>query len=535
MNVKKRSDRRGSLRAEPSVAWFVMAALVIGAAPAFSTTIESLTANPFYMSPARGDSVTFRFTLGDTASVFLFVLENDSSSVVDTLVAGKSLLDGQTHRAVWYGRNFDGNPAPEGAFVALLRADTGAEIDSLYSPLFFIDDTRPQVIITLVDPGLIAPGSSDPAQSPDVEVTCEVSDPPPSDSLEVDMVVYAPDGQRVDALPERLVAANGVFKSTWDGDRAEDDGLHTLEVTVRDRARNSAIARSYVDVDPKGPTVTVTSPESGAVLRVLPDSLFGWAWDRHGVRDSVQVEYPERTSFLRVESTYTRFDTLFFAIVLRDSIDEEGRLAFRFRAVDGVGQVRLKGYEVTWDESAPAAPVLSPLPAVTHSPFVVLDGKIEGTAADVMRIYRNEVLADTLFPKLEGRWPHTLAVVPGLNRIRAVMVDVVGNVSSPSNTVEVTFDPSTGAYIPQPFRPGDAFQLNFTEIPRMVTVRIFDMGGHAVRVLEDRPTSVYATIPWDGVNGDGERTRKGPLVAVVSAETASGKNEVLRRAFVFEP
>lgn len=528
--------QRRSLRACLALACgLLVLPVVFFPAPVASATIESLSVNPFYFSPARGDSATFSFSLADTASVFLFVFESDSSTVVDTLIAGQTRAGNRVHRVSWRGLYFDGTSAPEGAFLALLRADTGEEIDSTYSQLLFIDETPPQVFITLVDPGLIVPGSSDPAQSPDVEITCSVSDPPPGDSLEVDVVIYGPDGDLVDSLPERLVAANGVFKSTWEGENADDDGLHGVEVTVRDRALHSAKAKSYFDVDIGGPTITVISPESGEALRVLPDSLFGWAWDRSGTEDSIGVEYPGRESFLHVESTHASFDTLFFAIVLRDSIAEEGKLSFRFRAVDRVGQVRTKGYEITWDASPPAAPVLYSLPAVAHSPVVVLDGTVEGVSTDVMRIYRNDALVDTIFPKLEGRWPHTLDLTAGLNRIWAVMADNVGNVSPPSNTVEVTFDPSAGVHVPQPFRPGDSFQLNFAEIPRSVTVRIFDLGGHLVRVLEDRPASLYVTIPWDGTNGDGDEARKGPFVAVAYTELADGKNETHRRVFLFEP
>jgi hypothetical protein len=533
---QKKGRQRPPSHARRSVFSCLLAlALGFGAAPAAARTIGSFSVQPYFFSPVRGDSVTFRFTLDDTASVLLIVMESDSSTAVDTLVAGSILRNGTTHRTAWHGAYFDGTPAPEDTFVAFIRTETGAETDSLFSPLFFIDETSPQVFITLVDPGLIAPGSSDPAQSPDVEITCLVSDPPPTDSLEVDVVITGPEGDRVEALAERLVPANGTFKSVWNGVTATDDGLHGLEVTVRDRASNSANAISYVDVDTKEPTLTVTNVENGSMVRVLPDTLTGWVWDRSGVRDSVWVEYPGRTNFLLVESTYARFDTLFFGVALRDSIGEEGRQDFRFKAVDRVGQILIKAFDVTWDQSPPPTPILVQPPAVIHSPFVVLDGTMGGNPSDVMRIYRNDELADTLFPKIEGRWPHSLAIDPGLNRIWAVMSDGAGNVSPRSNTIEVTFDPASGLYVPEPFHPGDAFQVNLAEAARAITVRVYDMGGHAVRVLDGGTTSDNVTIAWDGINGDGVEVRKGPLVAVAFVEFASGTNETLREVFLFEP
>jgi hypothetical protein len=534
--LRRRPGRRCQRPRNRDVVWGLVAlALVSGAGSAAAGTIGNFTVQPYFFSPARGDSVTFRFVLNDTATVFLFVVQSDSSTVVDTLIAGAVFRNGPEQKAVWHGRYFDGTSAPQDTFLALIRTDTGAERDSLFSPRFFIDETPPQVFITLVDPGLIVPGSSDPAQSPDAEITCEVSDPPPSDSLQVDVVVYGPDGSRISTLAERRVAANGVFISVWKGETAKQDGLHALDVTVRDRASNSASAKAYVDVDKDGPTVTVTNVASGSTLRELPDSLFGWAWDRNGVRDSVWAEYPGRTAFSLIESTHTRLDTLFFAAAFRDSIAEEGMQSFRFKAVDGAGQIRLKAFEITWDESPPPAPILDQPPAVSHSPFVLLDGTVGGNASDVMRIYRNDALVDTLFPKIEGRWPHTLRIVPGLNRIWAVMADNAGNVSPPSNTIEVTFDPSTGLYIPQPFHPGDTFEINVAETARTVTLRIFDLSGHAVRVLDVRPASNNLTVSWNGRNGDGDAVKKGPLVAVVFVEFASGGNETLRKVFLFEP
>jgi len=517
----------------------LLALIALGLRPnsgaAEQAIIKSLAIQSYYFSPAKGDSVTFRYVLNDTATVYLLVLANDSSSVVDTLVGGVLELSAVQHKAAWHGAYFDGTPAPEDTFLAVLRAETDTQTQSLYSQFFFIDETNPEVFITLVDPGVIAPGSTDPAQSPDAEITSAVSDPPPGDSLEVDVVVYGPGDARVEALPERLVPANGPFKSVWNGESATDDGLHRIEVTVRDRASNSASAEAFIDVDTEGPTITITSLKSDSTMRELPDSLFGWAWDRRGVRDSVWAEYPGRSVFVLIPSSYTRLDTLFFGIVLGDSISQEGAHLLRFKAHDTLGQQRIKGFNVTWDAAAPPAPVLEKPPAVTHSPDILLDGTVGGDFGDVMRIYRNDALADTILPKIEGEWPHLVALEPGLNRIYAVMADGAGNVSEPSNTVEVTFDPAIGLYIPQPFRPGDAFQVNLAEPAHAITLRIYDMSGLLVCVLEKRSPADFVSIAWNGLNGDGREVKKGPLVAVALVELSDGKKEALRRVFLFEP
>lgn len=536
MNLARRDVCRARLQRLTGAAVVALVTLGLQSAAdaAEQTIIKSLAIQPYYFSPAGGDSVTFRYEVNDTATVYLIVFENDSATVVDTLVAGVSRLSGIQHKAAWHGVRFDGTPAPEDTFLAVLRAETGTETQSLYSPLFFIDETSPQVFITLVDPGVIAPGSTDPAQSPDAEITCAVSDPPPADSLEVDVVVYGPEGTRVETLPERLVPANGTFKSVWNGEGATDDGFHRIEVTVRDRASNSASAESFVDVDTEGPTISISSLGNDSTMRVLPDSLFGWAWDRSGGRDTVWVEYPTRSVFLRIPSSYTRLDTLFFGIVLGDSISQEGTHSLRFKAFDKLGQERIRGFDVTWDNTAPPAPVLDEPPAVTHSPNLLLAGTVGGNAGDVMRIYRNDAPPDTIFPNVEGQWPHVLALEPGPNRISAVMADETGNVSEPSNTIEVTFDPTKGLYVPQPFRAGDAFQVNLAEPARAVTLRLYDLGGHLVRLLEERSPADKVSIAWNGLNGDGQKVKKGPLVAVAVVELSSGKNEVFREIFLFE-
>jgi len=253
------------------------------------------------------------------------------------------------------------------------------------------------------------------------------------------------------------------------------------------------------------------------------------------VRDTVWVEFPGRGAFVLDPSSYTRSDTLFFSCVLGDSVLREGSHLIRFKAHDTLGQQRIKGLNVTWDKTAPPAPVLQELPHTTRAPEILLRGTAEGDFTDVMRIYRNDALADTIQPKVTGEWPRLVALEPGLNRIYAVMADETRNTSGPSNTVEVTFDPAAGLYIPQPFGPGDIFQVNLAEPARSVTLRIYDMSGHLVRALVERSSADFVSIVWDGLNGDGDDVKKGPLVAVALVYHSDGEKESLRSIFLFEP
>jgi hypothetical protein len=382
---------------------------------------------------------------------------------------------------------------------------------------------------------LIAPGSTDPAQTPDTEITYATSDPPPTDSVEVDLVVYGPSGARVETFPERLVAANGIFKDVWNGEIASDDGLHKIEVTVTDRALNSTTEWSFVDVDLDGPDITITNLENNVTVAVVPDSLFGWAWDRHGVRDSVWARYDNDDPFEEVTTRHIRDDTLFFSLPLSSVIVDEGSYILGFRAKDKLGQRSIRALSFTFLTAA--VPVLKqPENPVTRSPDFLLDGTVSGAESFMMRIYQNDALADSTFPNILGNWPHPMTLVPGLNQIYATMVDDAGNVSQPSKTIEITFDNSGGLFVPQPFRPGDAFQLNLSKAASTVTLRIYDLGGNLVTILYSTDNTFNISIPWDGLNGDSEEVKKGPLVVVSAVAYADGSNrEIIREIFLFEP
>jgi hypothetical protein len=535
MTFRPRKKGRARRFARLAVFAFFAAAAAAIPSPGGAALIQNFSLQPFYFSPARGDSVIFRYELDDTANVWVVVFEKDSLTAVDTLLAGIVQLDDIEHRAAWHGRYFDGTSAPEDTFVAFVKAVANTGADSLFSQLFFIDDTAPQISITLVDPGLIAPGSADPAASEDVEVSYTVSDPPPGDSLEVSIVVRGPTGNVVDEFPERLVAANFSTKAVWNGEAAEDDGLHQIEIAVRDRASNSASARGYVDVDIAGPTIVFTNVSGDTTVRAVPDSLFGWAWDRSAVRDTAWVEYPGSSVFVPAPTSHLRSDTLFFAFGLRDSVGADGTYLFRIKAIDGPGQETFVGFNLTLDATAPPAPVLEAPPAVSHAPQILLDGTIGGTLADVLRIYRNGALADSVFPNIEGQWPHLVSLDRGPNQIYAMLVDGAGNASPPSNTVAVEFDPASGLYIPQPFRPGDSFQFNVSDAGFGVTLRVYDMAGHLVRAFTEPFSSEFVSFQWDGLNGDGEKVHKGPLVAVAVVEGSEGSSETLREIFLYEP
>jgi hypothetical protein len=207
-----------------------------------------------------------------------------------------------------------------------------------------------------------------------------------------------------------------------------------------------------------------------------------------------------------------------------------------FRAVDKVGRIRIVPFSITWDMTPPAAPVLDQPPSPTRNPAHVLDGTVS-TDTDVMRIYRNDSLIDTIRPNQDvvPEWPHRITLVPGENQIYSVAVDAAGNASGPSNVISIVLDASPGLRITQPFIANDVFLLNLGQPASSVALRVYDMGGKLVRVLSSQSSGSNISIAWDGKNGDGETARKGPLVAVAQIRYQNGGSEVFREIFLFEP
>ena len=69
------------------------------------------------------------------------------------------------------------------------------------------------------------------------------------------------------------------------------------------------------------------------------------------------------------------------------------------------------------------------------------------------------------------------------------------------------------------------------------TLRISDLSGEAVVVLTGDFASKNYAFEWDGLNGDGQAVKKGPLVAVSQAEydAGNGSDVIFREIFLFDP
>jgi hypothetical protein len=164
------------------------------------------------------------------------------------------------------------------------------------------------------------------------------------------------------------------------------------------------------------------------------------------------------------------------------------------------------------------------------------------SGTEIVRVYRNGFLVDSVFTvALEAQQITSFTVdvtlQEGNNVITATAVDEATNESGPSNEVRVQFVSSSGLFIPAPFVPNDQFHLNLSELASRATLRIYDLSGDVVVILTNDFASRNYAFEWDGLNGDGQAVKKGPLVAVSQAEydAGNGSDVVFREIFLYDP
>lgn len=480
------------------------------------------------------DTLRITYTLADTAwSVSAYILTPALPQTIVDILAFETPRTAGNHTLTWDGRNFSGFPAPEGTYRLLVQAFNGAHDDSVFKTVF-LDLTSPSVSITRVEPGVFAPDIL--TSVPLAVIDFTVSNSPPENEDQIRISINDPAGTELATLsPEPLFAGNGDYTVAWDGTGIVADGLHRVTILVDDNGGHSGSDWASINVDKKGPSLKVVSPVSGAKVREIPDSLTGWTWDRNGVNaDSLRVSY-SGTVFDPITSTYYAGDTLFFSVPLADSITAEGLHTIELQSKDVVGRATQISFRITLDATAPAPPVLAqPAENRFRKPLFVLTGTVP-EEPDVLRLYRNSVLFDSLTGLIEADLSHEVALVPGANTFTALAVDDAGNVSAISNAVTVTFDNTAGLFIPQPFRPDNEFQINLLREARAIELRIYDLSGNLVNLIEATPADLAVSIAWNGSNGDDKSLERGPLVLVATVSYLDGGTETQRELFLFNP
>jgi hypothetical protein len=261
-----------------------------------------------------------------------------------------------------------------------------------------------------------------------------------------------------------------------------------------------------------------------------------FAFDAHGV-DSLAVRYATDRPYRLVTGAVLVDDTLRFAIPLADSFTTQGLHTVEFRATDRFGRATTYVFNFTFDLTSPPPPTLDPAPSTWNTSRYPLTGHASdgGDNGSFVRVYRNGALVDSVSTVIADDFALDLELLPGRNEIYATLRDGAMNVSPRSNILTITFDTGAGLFARAPFRPGDAFDVNASRTASRCILRVFDMTGQIVKILEDNSARQYYALPWDGVNGSGIDVKKGPLIAVASVDYGDGSRDIFREVFLYDP
>jgi flagellar hook assembly protein FlgD len=478
------------------------------------------------------DSLVITYILEDTAfSVSAFIMSSDSPQVVvDTLLIGIAQSAG-TYSLSWKGTNSSGSMVAEGKYKALLHAFNSTYDDSV-TEIVYVDLTAPIVAITRHEPGIFAPG----ADSPMFSVFFNVDDSPAENLDEIEISVRDPNGSLVtDLSPDPPFAGSGSYSASWDGDGASQDGIYQIDITIRDFAGYRASDWANINVDMKSPGLKITSLEDDLTVKASPDSLFGWTWDRNGINpDSLRFSTND-TLYEEITSRFLQADTLRIGIALASLVTQEGKYTLFFKSQDIVGRESKISFRVTIDSTPPPPPILFEPPEHTvRSPIYTLTGTTPG-GAQTVKIIRNNELIDSVASSPDENFSYKVSLEVGSNAFKVFTVDEAGNQSSFSNTIEVIFDSAAGLFIPQPFHPNDVFQINLSREANSVRLRLYDLSGNLVNVIDKTTSGTSISISWNGLNGDGETPARGPLVAAAEIRYSTGGKETMREIFLFKP
>jgi flagellar hook assembly protein FlgD len=483
------------------------------------------------------------FTLGEAAlSVSVVVFAADSVTPVDTLLSPQPRGTGRLDMS-WDGRDFSGMTVGDGGYVVTLSA-SAAPGDTTAIRRVFVDTGSPDIVIDSVSPSPYGPGS--PGTSSEVSIAFTLTATSPIyTGIPVDEIRWAfenPDGDAVEPDSLRLeppyTGTDGSYQLIWNavGQSGLPSGEYLVTMTVVDQAGHTAHSDHTFVLDSRAPEIKIVSPRTSQSFQNPPAELSGWARDLTGV-DSLTVRYYENGPRTAVVIDRVSADTTFFHAPLADSLGGEGSYSVVVRAVDGVLRAGTGTLTITVDRTAPEAPQLDPFDGVWRTKEFRVTGTYPsgGGSAARVRIYRNATLVDTVLTVGITSIDRVIELVPGTNVITATFVDGALNQSPPSNALNVEFDDGSGLYVSAPMRPGDYFDLNLSETAAQAEIRIYDLTGDLVVVLEDSSNRQYYSLYWDGRNGSGDRVKRGPLVAVATAVRYDGSKDTFREIFLFDP
>jgi hypothetical protein len=212
--------------------------------------------SPLQISPNGDgvrDSARVGFDLSEPTEGTLSIIDEDGNEV-RRLVDERSLAGDVKHRFTWNGRDDEGGRVPDGVYrMRLARRKEGRIHDSFKTVR--VDTAPPRVRLTSVAPGVVDPSDGKP-----VAVRAAYAGP---STRSPEFLVWRTD----DGSPRVIRRFRGGARRSgiWDGRTANgavaQDGDYALQVRVRDKAGNEALAPAGM------PTPEKALPGTGVAVR----------------------------------------------------------------------------------------------------------------------------------------------------------------------------------------------------------------------------------------------------------------------------
>ncbi|HEY6871276.1 MAG TPA: Ig-like domain-containing protein [Geobacteraceae bacterium] len=200
------------------------------------------------------------------------------------------------------------------------------------------------------------------------------------------------------------------------------DGLHTVSLSVADRAANSATLVWRFTTDTAPPTVTITAPADGFLTKNAQVTVTGQLSE-----DLTTVTVNDVPAAVTGKSF-----TLAYTLA-------EGANILTVRATDRAGNAGSAAVTGTVDSIPPSAPLYAPLPSPTRTGSVTLSGTTEDHAA--VKVLAGTILIGTVAADAQGGFNLPgVALTEGANSFTAIAIDQAGNESAPSLPLNIVLD-----------------------------------------------------------------------------------------------
>jgi len=206
------------------------------------------------------------------------------------------------------------------------------------------------------------------------------------------------------------------------------EGQSTIGLRASDRAGNESTIYVPVTLDTIPPTVTITTPAPGALVKTQTVAVSG--------------RVSEQNSTVLVNNMVAQITGQDFT--LSGISLAEGLNTINVRATDRAGNSGNANVNITLDSIAPVAPVITALPTPSPTPIITVNGTAEAGSIVTLSIQAGQSAASvfgTATASTQGIFSITnITLAEGTSTFTATAMDIVGNTSPTSAPVSVERD-----------------------------------------------------------------------------------------------